>query len=106
MDAHDKLDALEKVFAALAHASRRQILMTVHFRNGMTSGEIADRFHHAWATISRHLGILEDAGLLRAERNGRTRRYEVDYDRLAVVPDWMRWFGDLPRHGAGKRLPR
>ena len=97
MQVRERLEALEAVFAALAHPSRRQILMTVHFRNGMTSGEIADRFHHAWATISRHLGILEDAGLLRAEREGRTRRFRVDYERLAVIPEWMKWFGELPK---------
>jgi DNA-binding transcriptional ArsR family regulator len=104
LDARGRLEALEAVFAALAHPSRRQILMTVHFRNGMTSGEIADRFHHAWPTISRHLGILEDAGLLVAERQGRTRVYRVDHERLAVIPEWMKWFEAKP--GAGKRLPR
>ena len=37
--------------------------MTVHFRDGMTAGDIAGRFHVAWPTISRHLKVLEDAGL-------------------------------------------
>ena len=46
-DARKRLEEIEAVCAALAHASRRQILMTVHFRDGMTANDIADRFHVA-----------------------------------------------------------
>lgn len=78
--------------AALAHASRRQILLTVHIRGGMTAGDVAARFHHAWPTISRHLRILEEAGLLEAERRGRERFYTVDHAKLDVLREWMSWF--------------
>lgn len=92
MDARQRLAALEAVCAALAHASRRQILMTVHFRGGMTAGDIAARFKHAWPTISRHLRVLEDAGLLTQERHGRQRVYRVAHDKLDLVRDWLSWF--------------
>lgn len=91
-DARKRLEDLEAVCAALAHASRRQILMTVHFRDGMTAGDIAGRFHVAWPTISRHLKVLEDAGLLVAERHGRERRYRVDHAKLELLRDWIGWF--------------
>ncbi len=91
-DARKRLEALEAVCAALAHASRRQILMTVHFRDGMTAGDIAGRFHCAWPTISRHLKVLEDAGLVTAERRGRERVYRVDHARLGLVREWLAWF--------------
>jgi DNA-binding transcriptional ArsR family regulator len=92
MDAAGRLEALERVFDALAHASRRQILLTVHIRGGMSAGEIAGRFAHAWPTISRHLRVLEDAGLLTHEKSGRTRHYRVDYARLAIARAWFAFF--------------
>jgi DNA-binding transcriptional ArsR family regulator len=91
-DARKRLEDLEAVCAALAHASRRQILMTVHFRDGMSAGDIAGRFHVAWPTISRHLKVLEDAGLLVAERRGRERLYRVDHTKLELMRDWLGWF--------------
>jgi DNA-binding transcriptional ArsR family regulator len=68
--------------------------MTVHFRDGMTAGDIAQRFHHAWPTISRHLGILRSAGLLTQEKQGRSRLYRVDHAKLALVREWMAWLED------------
>ena len=79
--------------AALAHPARRQILLTLHFRGGVaTAGEIAARFEHKWPTTTRHLRVLEDAGLLRQEKRGRTRVYTLDRNRLALVTEWLRWF--------------
>jgi DNA-binding transcriptional ArsR family regulator len=97
MDARARLEALEAVFAALAHASRRQILMTVYFRDGMSAGDIAKRFHFAWPTISRHLRILEAAGLLTLEKQGRSRLYRVDHAKLRLVGDWLAWFDEKKR---------
>ena len=82
--------------AALAHPARRQILLTIHFRREATAGEIAGRFEHAWPTTTRHLRVLEDAGLLRHERRGRTRVYTVDTARLALVSEWLAWFSSSP----------
>jgi DNA-binding transcriptional ArsR family regulator len=76
----------------LAHPARRQILMTIHFRGVATAGEIAGRFAHKWPTTTRHLRVLEDAGLVQQEKRGRTRLYSVDKTRLRVVSEWLRWF--------------
>jgi DNA-binding transcriptional ArsR family regulator len=91
-DARKRLEDIEAICAALAHASRRQILMTVHFRDGMTAGDIAGRFHVAWPTISRHLKVLEDAGLLTSERRGRERLYRVDRAKIHLLREWLGWF--------------
>lgn len=81
------------VVAALAHPARRQILLTLHFRGGVaTAGEIAARFEHKWPTTTRHLRVLEDAGLLRQKKRGRTRVYTLDKSRLALVGEWLGWF--------------
>jgi DNA-binding transcriptional ArsR family regulator len=66
--------------------------LTVHFRGGATAGEIAGRFAHKWPTTTRHLRVLEDCGLLRHEKRGRTRVYTVDKTRLALVSEWLGWF--------------
>jgi len=88
------LAELEAVFAALAHAARRQILLTIHYWGGaMTAGEIASRFEHSWPTTTRHLQVLEDAGLLTHERVGRARRYTIARERLNVVTTWVDRFG-------------
>ena len=64
-------DAYEAVFGALAHAARRRILLTIYFNGGaMTAGEIVAVFAHAWQTTTRHLQVLEAAGLLTHERAG------------------------------------
>jgi DNA-binding transcriptional ArsR family regulator len=88
------LEDLEAVFRALAHASRRHILIVLNARGGsMTAGEIAGRFSCAWPTISRHLRILEEAGLVRIDRQGREWIYVLEAERIRrVVGGWMRWF--------------
>ena len=96
LDAKARLDALEEIFATLAHAARRQILLTVHFRGSMTAGEIAGRFAHAWPTTTRHLRVLEHAGLLAHTKVGRTRVYRVNRARLALVNEWLAWFDKKP----------
>jgi len=86
------LDDLEAVFGALAHASRRMILIVLHARGGqMTSGAIASRFDCSWPTTTRHLRVLEDAGLVRVELQGRERIYRLDTERLhTVAGSWIR----------------
>src|SRR5262245_47843893 len=90
----EELRALEAVFGALAHASRRHILLVLHFRGGeMTAGDIAKRFACTWPTTTRHLRVLEDAGLVRVEKRGRERVYRLDKARLAgVAGGWLAWF--------------
>src|SRR5262245_25407917 len=86
------------VFAALAHPSRRHILLVMHFRGGeMTAGEIADRFACSWPTTTRHLRILESAKLVRVERRGRERVYHLDSSRLlGITTRWLNAFSRKP----------
>ncbi len=63
----------------------------------MTAGEIADMFEHAWPTTTRHLKVLESAGLLEHERHGRSRSYRIDRRRLELVRDWLAWFSKSPQ---------
>ena len=64
-------------FRALADPTRREILRLL--RDGpKTSGEIAERFPTSWPTVSRHLGVLRDAGLILSERSGQQIVYELN----------------------------
>lgn len=92
------LQALESVFGALAHQSRRTILLVLLARGGeMTSGDIAARFDCSWPTTTRHLRILQDAGLVRVVLRGRQRVYRLDAGRLrAVAGGWLARFEPPP----------
>lgn len=98
LTAEERLEALDAVVKALAHPARRQILLTMHFRNdSMTAGEIAGRFGHSWPTTSRHIRVLEDAGLITQTRSGRERIYELHRARLAIIAEWLAWFDPSTR---------
>lgn len=59
----------------------------------MTAGDIADRFHCSWPTTTRHLRVLQDAGLVSVEKRGRERVYKLEIARLvSVAGGWIRWF--------------
>jgi DNA-binding transcriptional ArsR family regulator len=96
-DSKSRLDAYEVIFTALAHPARRRVLLTIHFNGGsMTAGEIAAVFAHAWQTTTRHLQVLEAAGLLSHEKQGRMRVYTIVRKRLELVKDWLAWFSRKP----------
>jgi DNA-binding transcriptional ArsR family regulator len=90
------LEALELVFTALAHQSRRTILSVLQVRGGeMTSGQIASRFDCSWPTTTRHLRILEQAGLVYVTLRGRERVYVLDRTRLSSIAGrWIARFSE------------
>jgi DNA-binding transcriptional ArsR family regulator len=91
-------DAYEAIFTALAHPARRRILIALNFAGGaMTAGQIAGLFAHAWPTTTRHLQLLEAAGIVAHERAGRARIYRLDDKRLKLAGDWLAWFDRDPR---------
>lgn len=93
-DPEAKLANVDAVFRALAHASRRHILLVLHFRGGtMSAGEIAERFGCSWPTTSNHLRILADADLVRVEKQGRERLYQLHRRRLHDVG--AAWFDEF-----------
>jgi len=82
----DELQELDRVFGALSHQTRRAILLVLHVNGGvMTSGAIAARFACSWQTTSRHLRVLEEAGLVKPMLRGRERVYELNADQLRTL---------------------
>jgi DNA-binding transcriptional ArsR family regulator len=94
-----ELDALDAVFGALAHQSRRTILSVLHARGGeMTSGAIAARFDCSWPTTSQHLNVLQRAGLVNVELRGREHLYRLDTNNLHdVARGWLDRFSRPPQ---------
>lgn len=88
---------MRDVFQALADPTRRAILDLLRERS-RTSGEIADAFSSSWPTISRHLAVLRDAGLITAEREGQFIRYELNttvfQDVMERVASWLHTTGE------------
>src|SRR5437667_11924336 len=85
------LDETERVFAALSHSVRRHIvLLLAHLGGELPSGYLANRFAHSWPTTTRHLHVLEAAGLVTVRREGRSCVYRLERDRLRrVVGGWL-----------------
>jgi DNA-binding transcriptional ArsR family regulator len=82
------LDDLDALFTALAHPARRHVLQVLHARGGsLTAGELARRFSHSWPTTTRHLHVLEEAGLVVITSVGRERHVAVERKRLRVLLD-------------------
>lgn len=72
---------MDSVFEALASTPRRKILAYLAEAE-LTAGDIAARFAMSRPAISKHLSILENAGLIRSERRGQFIHYALVRDNL------------------------
>ncbi|GAA4287957.1 metalloregulator ArsR/SmtB family transcription factor [Georgenia daeguensis] len=86
---------MEDVYRALADPTRRLILDELLLRDGQTLFEICGRLamrHGSTSTrqaISQHLAVLEQAGLVRSHRDGRTKVHHLDTEPLrAIIERW------------------
>ena len=73
--------SLDKVFEALASTVRRKILAYLSATD-LTAGDIAARFEISKPSVSKHLSILENAGLVRSEKRGQFIHYSLVRDNL------------------------
>ncbi len=76
------------VFKALNDPTRREILELLQQRD-MTAGEIVDHFTISGPSISHHLDLLKQAGLVSAEKEGQYIYYSLN---TTVVDEIMKWF--------------
>lgn len=89
--------AEDEVFGALGHATRREILVLLDSRGGeLPSGYLAKHFLHSWPTTTRHLRVLEEAGLVSVRRTGRSSIYRLERDRLREIA--RGWFGHFAQY--------
>lgn len=93
--------ALGAVFAALADPTRRALLARLA-QGETTVGRLARPFQMSRPAISKHLRVLERAGLVRRVRHGRTTHCSLDAARLRQATYWMTRY----REAWEKRLDR
>lgn len=85
---------LDLVFAALADPTRRTILAML-LEDDMAVSDVACAFDISLAAVSKHLGILAQAGLISQERRGRLRWCQLEPDALRAASVWMQGFGQF-----------
>lgn len=96
--------AVDLVFEALASRPRREILAYLSAQE-LTAGEIASRFAMSAPAISRHLSLLEGAGLVSSERRGQYVVYRLNKDNLVNTLTGFA-FEVCPKAGPLKRESR
>jgi DNA-binding transcriptional ArsR family regulator len=79
---------LDAVFAALADPTRRRIVAKLA-RGAATVGELAEPFEMSLPAVSKHLGVLERAGLVSREREGRFQRCRLDAAPLEPAAEFI-----------------
>lgn len=84
------------VFAALADPTRREIV-TLLAEEDRNAGDIAGRFSIAGPSVSRHLRVLRQAGLISYRQRAQTRIYHLEVDALDQAMRWMQTQLDLAR---------
>ncbi len=72
---------VDKIFAALASGPRRQILAYLS-KAQLTNSELANRFQMSAPSMSRHLSVLENAGLVSSQRQGQRVLYRLNPESL------------------------
>ena len=79
---------LDRTFGALADGTRRAILARLA-QSEASVGELARPFRMSRPAISKHLRVLEGAGLVRRARDGRVSRCSLDATALRAVAAWV-----------------
>lgn len=91
---------MDAVFQALAHESRRRMLDIVKEEPGIGVGALAGEFDVSRIAVMKHLSVLETAGLIVSEKDGRTRRLYFNAAPIQMIHD--RWTTDFSAYWAGQ----
>ncbi|WP_327674406.1 MULTISPECIES: metalloregulator ArsR/SmtB family transcription factor [unclassified Streptomyces] len=89
---------VDAIFKALADPGRRRLLDSLNDRGGQTLGELCGELDMARQSVSKHLAVLEAAGLVTTVRRGREKLHYLDAAPLNAVAD--RWLSRYDRHRA------
>lgn len=89
------MDATDKVFKALADASRRQLLDRLYANNGQTLSELCAGLDVSRQTVTQHLGLLEAANLVVVIWRGREKLHYLNPVPLHEV--YARWIEKFER---------
>ena len=93
---------LTQVFDALSDPTRLAIVERLLRRGELAAGALAEPFAISKPAISRHLRVLEEAGVIERRIDRQWRRYRIRPDGIGAVQDWLEhhrrfWAGSLDR---------
>ncbi len=97
-------NSLDKTFHALGDESRRKILAMISQKQRCTAGELVKLFSFSQPTVSRHLKVLENAGLVTRHIEGRHHVFALGVNGLKEADGWINrhlvyWENSLDRLG-------
>jgi DNA-binding transcriptional ArsR family regulator len=85
----------DKVFKALADASRRQLLDRLHKKSGLTLGQLCEKHDMSRQAVAKHLVLLEAANLVVTVKQGREKLHYIN--PVPINEIYMRWIGKFER---------
>lgn len=93
---------LDRTFHALGDETRRRILSMLATEGPCSANQLRAPFDVAQPTVSRHLKVLESAGLVKREVEGRIHRFQLVMAPMKEAEDWIArheafWTGTLQR---------
>lgn len=86
-----EIHRIDSVFHALGNATRRQMLRELA-SGERTVSQLAEPFAMSLAAASKHVKVLENAGLIRREVRGRTHLCSLDPGPLATAHQWLSFY--------------
>jgi DNA-binding transcriptional ArsR family regulator len=81
--------ALDRTFRALSDGTRRAMIEALARGGRRSAGELGGRFASSQPTISKHLKVLEDAGLVTRRVDGRVHRFQLRRKPLRDAESWL-----------------
>jgi DNA-binding transcriptional ArsR family regulator len=85
----DSIDSVDSVFAALANSTRRELLRLLRDEGEQPVQYLADHFAMQRPTISEHLKVLREVGLVSEQKRGRYRYYRLQGEPLQAIHNWL-----------------
>lgn len=85
----DEGENLDRVFMALADGSRRRIVAAIAERGELSVGDASEGLALSPAGITKHVKVLEEAGLVARRLEGRRHVLSLESDRLLLAEDWI-----------------
>ncbi len=85
----------DKVFKALADASRRNLLDRLRKKSGLTLGEMCEGHDMSRQAVTKHLALLEEANLVVTKKQGREKLHHLN--PMPISDIYTRWIGKFER---------
>jgi DNA-binding transcriptional ArsR family regulator len=86
---------LDQIYSALADRSRRRILTRLAIHGELSIGDASDGLELSPAGITKHVKVLEAAGLVHRRLDGRRHVLSLESDRLLLAEDWIDRYRNL-----------